>query len=295
MTARQDSGNAITDSDVLNAARAMGVLSSNAQSAPMILATLCREGIGAREVAEVLGREPGLTARVLRIANSAFYGVTRSIATIDRAVVVLGLDAVRGIAAAACLNRGFLSPGDSLPIDVSDMLRHSVATAAAAQTLAGRGDKTLAPEAFIGGLLHDLGITLQLKLDSAGLAAAAAAAQSRSPTGTRELENRHARISHERCATVLFHAWKLPDGLVAVAGHHHAPGHAPRAHRRLVELVSLGECLSIHAGMGFGAEISCPDPDAALLSSLQISTAELLEIEDGLPRMVADLQGALAD
>ena len=86
---------------ILKAAGSVGVLGGSALSGPRIMAALCDPEIQAREVCSLIAREPALCARVLRVANSAFYGHARSIATLERALALLGQDAVRGIAAAA--------------------------------------------------------------------------------------------------------------------------------------------------------------------------------------------------
>ena len=295
MNFQQDESQPITSADILEAARAIGVLNSSARSAPRILATLCQAGASPREVAHVIGQEPTLTARVLRIANSAYYGVSRAIATIDRAVVVLGLDAVRGIAAAACLDRSIMRSGDATPIDTGDLLRHSVATAAAAEALARHGHRALAPEAFIGGLLHDLGVTVQMRLDPQGLANLVNVARAGSYADMRTTEARHLRIGHEHCAAVLFEAWNLPAALVGAVRHHHDPTTAPPEQRPLAALVHLGEYLSLTNGMGFGAEWTTDEPSANALEDLKISADQLAEVSAALPRLVAHLQGALAD
>ncbi|HXC60060.1 MAG TPA: HDOD domain-containing protein, partial [Steroidobacteraceae bacterium] len=91
---------AITDAEIVRAATSLGIIGGGANAAHRILATLCDASLDARQIADVIQREPGLAARVLKVANSAFYGSSRHIATLDRALMLLGLDAVRGIAAA---------------------------------------------------------------------------------------------------------------------------------------------------------------------------------------------------
>jgi len=82
---------------ILRAAASLGVLGTGANSAPRIMAALCNPEVSPRQVAALVGKEPALYARVLRVANSPYYGQSRSITTIDRALVILGVDAVRGI------------------------------------------------------------------------------------------------------------------------------------------------------------------------------------------------------
>src|SRR6185369_18047552 len=110
MSSRHETERSVTDAEILKAASAPGVLGASAYAAPVILATLYKPDVSAREVAQVIGQEPGMTASVLRVANSALYGQSRVVGTIDRAVLLLGLDTVRGVAAAWCM-RNTILPG----------------------------------------------------------------------------------------------------------------------------------------------------------------------------------------
>src|ERR1700692_2204159 len=102
---------------ILRAAASLGVLGSGANSAPRIMGALCNPAVSPKQVAALVGREPALYARVLRVANSPYYGQSRSITTIDRALVILGTDAVRGIAAAACLDPRLRRRGEGCCVD----------------------------------------------------------------------------------------------------------------------------------------------------------------------------------
>ena len=294
MTVEPDQGSRFTTADILDAAKALGVLSSSAHSAPRILATLCNPGVSAAEIAKLIGREPGLTARVLRVANSAFYGLSRSVATIDRAVVVLGLDAVRGVAAAACLDRTVLRASESSPVDMVDMLRHSIAAAAAAEALAKIRHPALAPEAFIAGLLHDFGVTLQLRLNPGGVTALIEALRADPDLDIPMLEEQTIGAGHERCAAVIFEAWNIPPSLVESARHHHDPAAAPEPHRALAALVNLGNHLGLTCGMTFPCE-PVPGPrSAAALALLGLTDADVDAVAASLPQLATALHRALA-
>src|ERR1700692_4280380 len=163
----------IDRSQILRAAASLGVLGNGANSAPRIMAALCNPEVSSRQGAALVGKGPAVVrrarSRAQRVANSPCYGQSRSIPTIDRALVVLGVDAVRGIAAAACLDRSLPRRGEDSVVDMRSLIQHSIATAASAQSLARTGRPALAAEAFIAGLLHNLGIVVQLQLDAPGI------------------------------------------------------------------------------------------------------------------------------
>lgn len=286
----------IAKEDILAAARKFTVLVGKGFAAPRILAALCTADVTPGDVVALIKHEPGLTARVLRVANSALYGVKGKVATIERAVLLLGLDAVRGIAAAACLNRSLLRPKGMVPIDMDELHRHCIATAVAAEALAKIRHPRLAPEAFIAGLLHDFGVLVQLRLEPAEAERAGAALGNdadRDAAAAQLLQ--FIREEHEYCGAVALEAWGLPSSLVAAARSHHSPQDAPAIHRELVALVHVGDCLSRSCGMSFASELEPCEPHAAALALLGLTAEDLEETAAGLADRVVALQAALRD
>jgi HD-like signal output (HDOD) protein len=281
------------DALILKAATALGVLGGGPHGAQRILALLCNPKVSASQVAEVMAREPGLTLRVLRVANSAFYGAARNVTTIERAFTLLGLDAVRGIAAAACLDRTIRHAGDSAAVDMDALVRHSLATAVAAESLARSRHPALAADAFIAGLLHNLGIAVQLQLDPHGCRELLDALRTMPERTLPELEAQRVQVGHEHCVAVLFEAWQLPPLLVEAARHHHTPLAAPQQHRKLAALVNLGIQLSLACGNTHALEPLVPQRDAAVMALLGLGDEDLDRASAALPERLAQLREAL--
>ncbi|MET0293148.1 MAG: HDOD domain-containing protein [Steroidobacteraceae bacterium] len=232
--------------EILKAASTIGLLQLRNTAGSNLLAALCDLRADAREIAALVDREPGLAARVLRVANSAFYGLARSVTTIERALVVLGIDAVRGIAAASCMDRGLQRPGENLVIDLVAVVRHCIGTAIAAESLARLGPRRQAGEAFMAGLLHNLGLPIQARLDQSGMQQVVATLAADPNASIRDLESMHVRVGHEHCGGVLFESWNLPSVLCDAARHHHAPFELPPGENRTVALL-------VHVAAGYAA------------------------------------------
>src|ERR1700722_11300307 len=126
----------IRQAQILKVAASLGFLHAGADSASRLMTILCTPQVSEREIAALIKREPAIYARVLRVANSAYYGQTRIISSIERALPLLGLDGVRGIAAASCLSQTVNSRMLGSPLDMKAFLDHSLATAVAAESLA---------------------------------------------------------------------------------------------------------------------------------------------------------------
>lgn len=279
---------------ILKAASTLGVLHGGTQGAQRLLALLCDPNVGAGQVADALSREPALALRVLRVANSAFYGASRNISTIGRAVALLGQDAVRGIAAAACLDRTVRQADAAQPVDLDQLVQHGFATAVAAESLARLGHGALAADAFIAGLLHDLGIAVQIGIDRGGAQALIEALRSDPGAAIAELEGQRMQVGHAQCAAVLFEAWQLPAALVAVARWHHEPLDAPAAHRELASLVHLGDQLALACGSHHALEPAAPTRNAAVMAQLGLEDADLDGVAATLPERVSQLRDAFA-
>lgn len=291
----QDSPAVVPTQAILAAGAEIGALGAGGATLPLVLAALCDPASDAVAVARVIAQEPGLAARVLRVANSAYYGLSGQVATLERAFVLLGVDAVRGIAAAACLDRTAARALDQSLLDLSGMLRHSVATAAAAETLARASvHRRAASEAFIAGLLHDFGVAVQPRIDPAAFTRMAASLAAGTARSVRDAEVQHGCVSHEHAAAVIFEAWKLPPNLVAAVRHHHDPLAAPASARMVCALVCVGDHLSQQLGLGYALE---PVPRAAIDACVDLLGLDGPAIEraaGALPARVAELQSVLA-
>jgi HD-like signal output (HDOD) protein len=278
---------------ILKAAACVGFLGAGASSAARMMAILCAPHVDDRDVASVIKKEPAICARVLRVANSTYYGQARVISSLERALPVLGQDAVRGIAAAACMCQAVTSrpPGDLL--DIKALLWHSLATASAAESLARIRHESLAAEAFIVGLLHNLGVVIQRQLDGPGIDAMIRARQMDESCEIRALESQYAAIGHEECIALILDAWQLPEALVAAVRHHHDPMAAPVAHRDLAGLVNLGAQLAVSSGCTFALEPVYGRCSARVLAHLELSADDVDGVALELPERAARLGNAL--
>ena len=137
--------------------------------AARVLRIAARDNGSAVDIARVVQADPSLTARVLWLANSPFYGRSGHVASARHAVLVLGLDLANAVAVSAAF--GVLdAPGDTAG---EQPWRHAIATACAAAIVAPKVGVSGA-EAFSAGLLHDVGATVLARRDSEAFAAAMA-------------------------------------------------------------------------------------------------------------------------
>ncbi|MBI4833029.1 MAG: HDOD domain-containing protein, partial [Candidatus Lindowbacteria bacterium] len=115
------------------------------------------------EMAEAISRDQLLTANILRIANSAYFGLSQKVSTVSRAIVVLGFEAVKSIALSASVIEAFRKDDVESRFDRSRFWTHSLACAYLSKRIAGMTHRTKLETGFVCGLLHDVG---KIVLDS---------------------------------------------------------------------------------------------------------------------------------
>ena len=201
------------------------------------------------ELAEIITRDQALTLKILKLVNSAFYGRPAQISTISRAVIILGLQAVRSAALAISVFerfKGLDSGGNTFSLD--GFWRHSIGVSCVAKQ-ASIVLKVGEPEnAFVAGLLHDIGKLVMLQHfpeDVEDLTRAATEHHLTWRTGEEMLFP----ISHDTIGRALFRAWNFPAGVVEAVAYHHKPESASR-HAELAALIHLADFFSYHMDCG---------------------------------------------
>lgn len=169
---------------------------------------------GAKQVAQAASLDPALAARLLQLANSAYYGLSGRVGTAAFAVTVVGTQTVRSL---AVLSAAGIRSGADVP---PSFWTSSAASAVAASAVAARIG--VAPQdAFCAGMLHDLGSALLWRRDPVGHAALRAEATPAQPAEAAELRA-YGGTHADLCAGVL-RQWHLPDDLCAAIRTHHEP------------------------------------------------------------------------
>jgi len=188
-------------------------------------------------LAGAITRDPALAARVLKTANSGFYGRPRSVTRVRDAIMVMGLRTVKTLALGFSLVSGMRAGGKGTSQDV---WQRSLLMAAGARGIATRAGYSCEEEAFLGGLLANIGvIALEQALGAEYQRATAAAGGEMGRQ--RALERSRYGFDHCEAGALLADKWNLPEALVAAIRLHPVPDTAPPAYRDLVRCVATAE------------------------------------------------------
>lgn len=172
-----------------------------------------------RELGDLISTDAALSGELLRIANSALYGLRVEVESAFTAMVLLGLDRVKGVVVTSAL-RHYIGKSIDAPW-MRICWRHSLATALVAKDLT-QGTSTSEDVAYTAGILHDVG---RLALAMAFPARYSQFILNPEPTSleTLEAERELFKIDHCQAAHLLMSRWNIPKNLVVVAAEHHNP------------------------------------------------------------------------
>ncbi len=263
-----------------------------------LLRTLGAADITAEQISATLSRDLTLSARVLKVVNSAYYGQSRSVASVERAVVVLGFPAVRSIAMAAGCFRLRRLPGGDGQVTPAQVLAHGLAVALGARELARARPGLCREEAFMAGLLHDFGLLLEMHGAPEHFATLETQLAALEAAGPREWLAGETSVfgrCHAESAAAIFGEWQLPDRIVAAVAAHHSPLAAEPALRDLAAVVALADSLAADAGLGLAGPSEPLEPPPELLEHLEFDWGARQSLQDTLRAEFTSLRGVLAD
>ncbi|MBI3560861.1 MAG: HDOD domain-containing protein [Gammaproteobacteria bacterium] len=175
------------------------------------------------QLAEVIGQDPGLTVRLLRLANSAMFGMRARIDTISKAIAVIGIQRLRDLALASAAVTAFEKIPNSL-LALEDFWMHSIRCGLAAKFLAEQAKLPHSDTLFIAGLLHDIGHLIMFKRIPQQSQQALQRCLDKSANANLFLIERELLgFDHSMVGAELARHWQLPEVLIETIRYHHQP------------------------------------------------------------------------
>lgn len=213
-----------------------------------------------------------LTTKILRLANSAYYGYARKISTISQATILLGFQAIKSIALASTVSTYLTSELKGYSLEKNELWTQSQTCAIISRYIAQHIKYTNPEEAYIAGLLRDIGKTILnqhmekeygevlSKIEANGISFL-------------DAERDILGFDHAEIGEKVASKWNLPEDLVDAIGHHHTP-ELSNTNIKLVSIVHIADAMTMMMGIGLGL-----DGLAYNLSPLAIETLNLNEEE----------------
>jgi len=243
------------------------------------------------ELQEVIATDQALAAQILKIANSAMFGMVREVKTLTQAIMTLGFSTIKSIVIASSARNLYSRGGTGLQERL--LWEHALVTALSARAYAKVLRSPRVEEAFIGGLMHDIGkAVMGIKFPE------------RYGALTRTIYNEDHEVmeselelfgfDHAMVGEAIVHSWNLAPSMEHMVRWHHDPLHAPAEDQALTAFVALGNQLALERGVGIGKPESLAgatlqamavlDLTEEALDQHRLSVVEALEADKNLIR-----------
>lgn len=251
--------------------------------ATRILEVTSQSEAGAQELAQIVSNDVSVSAKVLKMANSAFFGFSHQITTIPQAVVVLGFSSVRSLALGVSVFETLNQSDASSAFDHEAFWIHAIGCASASRITAKAIGLRDAGTPFVAGLLHDLGKVI---LDTYFTTPYQEVIQKTEAENrsVADVEMELLNLTHAEVGGWLAFRWKFPDILVFPIEHHHTLNPEDETFLKETLVVHLANILTKRAGIGTVTEQPIPDPDELVGSHLRLS-------EESIGRITEELEG----
>ncbi len=250
---------------------------------------LQRRSFSADEIAKVIAKDPGLTAWLLKLVNSPYYGFAAKVATISRAVALVGTRQIQALAIGGALNSlAVLLPKGLLNMEL--FWRHSVAVGIAAQEVWRLSGRAEGEQLFVSGLLHDCG-QLALAYAAPQVMGTINKRYDKDALPTYLLEKQLIDFDHARLGGMLLHRWNMPLPLViAVLRHHQVEEPA-----RYPEAAAVHVADAMVTAFGITTRPSAPVPPVSMTAwnALGLSPLSLQQAAETLREKLDDICSAL--
>jgi HD-like signal output (HDOD) protein len=275
---------------IINGMRDLLARGENLPTLPTVVfqlhTVLDNEHAGSADVAAIIERDPSLTARLLRAANSAaFARAGARIGSVSSAVARLGVNQVRAICIALAVVKAFSRKTGGL--DHQAFWTHSAAVGMTARRLwdlFGEDPNVSADDIYVAGLLHDTGLlVLEQHFPREFMEAFAARAES----GGRlwQAEEEHLGMDHGAVGGLLLGRWSLPAFIAEAVTNHHHPHQAEDQYQRLCRVVQAAEVLCTECGAGLADEGPADCSAADVLGELGADEETIEAMQAEIPRV----------
>ena len=221
---------------------------------------------------KLISTDQVLTTRILRLANSAYYGFQKRISTINLALVVLGFDTIKDLCISVTMRSWFTRNQDDSSFDTSRFWEHCITCGVAGRMLARRFNYRISGEVFVAGLIHDIGKLVLKQYMKQEFKKIMDEVENTSCLFV-EAEERLYGLNHAQIGKWLAERWSLPEQLVNAIAYHHEPELA-EDHFTVTAIVHFANYLARAAKIGNSGDSGVPELNEKVAEFLKLRRKE---------------------
>jgi HD-like signal output (HDOD) protein len=258
----------------------IGEVASLPAAAERVLQITDNENADSNELCEIIQSDPVLAARILRRLNSSYYALSQKISDLKMAVGLLGLREIRNLALTVFVSRVFEGDAAHGTYNRETLWAHSVGVAVASRLVARVCGLSGCEEAYIGGLLHDIGLILLDQTLRRHFHKLIDSINEQTPTHI--AESRLLTFDHAMLGGFVARRWNFPDSVADAIAFHHQPRCYDGQHKELVNVVAVANYLCSRAGVTSLGVQNCPPPPDEIYRGLGLDQVTLAIIWEEL-------------
>jgi len=243
--------------------------------------------VSASAVAEMISKDQSITSMVLRLVNSSFYGLPQKINSVNQAIVVLGFNTVRNLVLSCSVFDVFWKGDGSTRFSMFEFWKHSIGCAAVAKIIGSRVGVHQFEDAFIAGLLHDVGKIVLARYFRDDFLMILRIVQEKNML-FKEVEKQILGFTHAEIGGYLAKKWNLPGNLIEGITFHHTPS-LSKNNTNLVLAVHLADIVCRGLGFGSGGDDLIPQLDTSAWNN---SGLTMRVLEKLLPEIDKEIERA---
>jgi putative nucleotidyltransferase with HDIG domain len=219
------------------------------QAASKALALICDPKTNAAGLARIISADQVLAGQVLRWANSAYFGLDRTVSSVQQAIMVLGMNSIQELIMNSSLCDQLNQPMPGYDLQRGELWQHALGTAIGAKLISKQHSLRIDDEAYFAGLLCDIGkliferLLRDVKIDLSG----------EEDWSFLQVERAYFGLDHAMLGAEIARRWNLPENLVNAIAHHHEP-HNEREQPKLAAAIHVADVSMMALGIGVGID-----------------------------------------
>jgi HD-like signal output (HDOD) protein len=203
----------------------------------------------AKDLSEYIRKDQSISNKILKLANSAYYGLVREVDTIPRAITIVGFNEVIGLTIGMSVFSAFGPCEDCKMLNMKDLWIHAIGCAISAREVANRTDKGVGEQIYLSGLLHDMGkVLFSVYFPKEYETVLEKAMESKTPLN--DIENDMLGIDHATLSGLLMERWHFPDSLMLPSRYHHNLSACPSDYKNYAMIINVADFLCRKANIG---------------------------------------------